>query len=207
MIRQRQFIFLAMVFLFLTACSRQPQEVLLDSFEGVIDSKTVDFGTSKGATQLSVSASLDQKVCGEQSLRISYDLKPSGYMWIARGFGLDVLGAAQWLVKPEDIKWEKFNAIVFSMYGTGSGNVIAFDLKDSGGELWRFMVDDDFRGWKEIVCPFNVFFPRTDWQPPTAERNDLIDFPIMSFQFEPKVPGQATYYFDCMKVSRLKIKK
>jgi len=40
------------------------------------------------------------------SLKVTYDAVPGGYMWIARGFGLDAKNTA-WLVKNEDIKWAK----------------------------------------------------------------------------------------------------
>ena len=47
------------------------------------------------------------------------------------------------------------------------------------------MVTDDFKGWKQIVCSLSQFFPRGDWQPPTATVNGTLDFPVKSFQFEP----------------------
>jgi hypothetical protein len=90
------------------------------------------------------------------------------------------------------------------MYGSNSSGVIAFDLKDKGGELWRFLIDDDFSGWKEVVCPLKEFFPRGDWQPETAERNEKLDFPVTSFQFEPRLPGKGAYYFDCVKLTYIK---
>ena len=36
------------------------------------------------------------------------------------------------------------------------------------------------------------------------QKGATLDFPIMSFQFEPRLPGQSVYYFDCIKVSRVK---
>ncbi|MEI8348605.1 MAG: carbohydrate binding domain-containing protein [Candidatus Omnitrophota bacterium] len=197
---------LALGFFLLVAagCSSAPVEsLLIDSFEGEINKQTIDYGTSEG-TVLMVSADIQQKVCGEQSLKIEYDLKPSGYMWIARGYNLDVKSAAQWLITPQQIVWKKYNAISLQMYGSNSGSVVAFDIKDAGGEVWRFLIDDDFSGWKEIVCLFSGFFVRKDWQPETAQKNDTIDFPIMSFQFEPRLPGKGMYYFDCVKLVRVK---
>lgn len=127
-------------------------------------------------------------------------------MWIARGYNLDVKGAAQWLVEPQKISWNKYNTISLQMYGGNSNSVVAFDIKDAKGEIWRFIIDDDFSGWKEIICPFKDFFVRKDWQPDTAEKNEIIDFPIMSFQFEPRLAGKGTYYFDCVKLTRTKKK-
>ncbi|MCF7908866.1 MAG: hypothetical protein K9L86_08370 [Candidatus Omnitrophica bacterium] len=191
------------VLLFLgLACDRGPQEVVIDSFESEINPKTVDFGASENSS-ISVDLAKDIKVCGEQSLKMTYDLRPSGYMWVARGYGLDVEGAALWEVKPKDIKWKRYKSISVAIYGRNSGGVLAFDLKDSGGEMWRTIIDDDFEGWKGVVCPFKNFFPRKDWQPDTAKKNDKLDFPIMSFQFEPRLPGIGVYYFDCIKAVKV----
>jgi hypothetical protein len=199
--RHRYFVFALVTCFLFTGCGKVEQELLLDSFEGVLNSKTVDFGASDGSS-LHIEAENALKKCAEQSLKLSYNLKPSGYMWVARGFNLDVKGAAQWLVEPEKIKWKKYNAISFSMYGSESGGMLAFDVKDAGGEIWRFLVDGNFAGWKEITCPFSKFFVRHDWQPETAEKNGTLDFPIMSFQFEPRHPGKATYYFDCVRLTK-----
>lgn len=192
------FFSLVLTFSFL-GCSRPQKELLIDSFEGELSHNTVDYGTSEGSS-LTVGPSKELKVCGEQSLKLDYNLKPSGYMWVARGFNLDVEGAARWLVPPEDIDWSAYNAFSIYMYGSNSQGIIAFDIKDAGGEMWRFLLEDDFEGWKEIVCPFNQFFVRKDWQPQDAERNEILDFPIMSFQFEPRFPPQGTYLFDCVKL-------
>ena len=184
-------------------CAKVPDEVMIDSFEWPIDKETVDYGASEGSS-VKVEADTQQKVCDAQSLKIEYELKPSGYMWIARGYGLDVKGAARWLIAPAEIKWKAYNAISLQIYGSNSGGVVAFDIKDAKGEIWRFIIDDDFSGWKEIICPFKDFFVRRDWQPDKATKNDLIDFPIMSFQFEPRLPGTGTFYFDCVKVVKAK---
>ena len=190
-------------FVFLVGCGQKPRELLLDSFEGVINKETVDFGSSENSF-LKVTAGRDIKACGEQSLKLDYQLSPSGYMWIARGYGLDIKGAAQWLIESKDINWAEYNAFSLSMYGNNSGGIIAFDLKDSGGELWRFFLDDDTSGWKEVVCHFTEFFPRGDWQPEDSDGNQVLDFPIMSFQFEPRIMGKGVYYFDCVKLIKTK---
>jgi len=185
-------------------CSVAPvEDLMIDSFEGDINKQTVDYGVSEGTT-LTVSADKQYKMCQEQSLKIEYDLKPSGYMWIARGYGLDVKSAGKWLIEPQQIVWKNYNAISLQMHGANSGGVIAFDIKDAGGEVWRFLIDDDFSGWKEIICRFSGFFVRRDWQPEAAQKNEIIDFPIMSFQFEPRLPGKGTYYFDCVELVRVK---
>jgi len=196
-------LFISLFFIFSSSCTKAPSELLLDSFEGEINSETVDFGSSENSS-LAVSSDRRIKVCGEQSLKLDYELNPSGYMWIARGYGLDIKGAAKWEVPPQDIKWSKYNAFSLSMYGRSSGGIIAFDIKDSGGELWRFFLDDDRSGWKEVICPLAEFFPRGDWQPENADRNEVLDFPIMSFQFEPRIMGRGVYYFDCIKLIRTK---
>ncbi len=197
---------LAVFLVILAACSLKPAPLMLDSFEGKIDKSTVDFGAAEKSS-VEVFADKDKKVCGEQSLKIVYTLRPSGYMWVARGYNLDVKGAACWEVRPEEINWSKYNAISVYMYGRNSGGVVAFDIKDAGGEMWRFLLDDDFTGWKEIICPFEQFFVRKDWQPQSAEKNEKLDFPIMSFQFEPRLPGSGVYWFDCVKLVKVSLKK
>ena len=192
-------LFISLFLIFSSSCTKAPPEFLIDSFEGEISSETVDFGSSNNSS-LTVVSDKEIKACGEQSLRLDFELNPSGYMWAARGYSLKIDGAAKWEASPRDIKWSKYNAFSLYMHGRNSGGVIAFDLKDSGGELWRFFLDDDRAGWKEFICPFAGFFPRRDWQPENADRNEVLDFPIMSFQFEPRIMGKGVYYFDCVKL-------
>lgn len=179
------------------------QALLLDDFEASISGGpdgTVDFG-SGGGSSLEVKAGLDVKYSGNQSLAAVYDAVAGGYMWIARGFELDSRNAG-WLVKPDQIKWKRYKAISFYMYGSGSNSSVAFDIKDKGSELWRILITDDFKGWKKIVCPFKDFFCRGDWQPGSADKNSKLDFPLKSFQFEPKAISQGTLYFDLVELTR-----
>ncbi|MBN2482886.1 MAG: hypothetical protein JXD21_01630 [Candidatus Omnitrophica bacterium] len=204
MLSKKEF-FIAGICILLAGCMGGAPDVVIDSFEEELNASTVDYGSGEGA-QVTVSASKEFSQCGNQSLKIEYNLTPSGYMWIARGYGLDVKGAAAWTVSPQEVSWKKYNALEVSMYGAGSGAVIAFDVKDAQGEYWRFLLSDDVKGWKDIVCPFAHFFPRHDWQPETAQLNDIMDFPIMSFQFEPRLPGKGVYYFDCVKIIHTQVK-
>lgn len=179
----------------------QDKGLLIDDFEGVISGGlfgTVDFGAGNGSS-VEVTASTDIKHSGEQSLKVTFDAVPGGYMWIARGFGLDAENT-QWLVKPEDIDWAKYDALSFYMYGNNSGASIAVDIKDSYNEMWRFLTKDNFSGWQEAVCPFNEFFARSDWQPGNADKNDTLDFPLKSFQFEVLPETKGTLYFDEVKL-------
>lgn len=183
----------------ITFCFSQENNLLIDDFEGVIskgESGTVDFGAGNGST-LEVTASTDIKQSGNQGIRIDFDAVEGGYMWVARGKGLDAKSSA-WLVNPEDIQWDKYKAISFYMYGTGSNADVAFDIKDNGNEIWRFIVKDDFKGWKQVICAFNEFFVRGDWQPDGADKNGQLDFPIKSFQFEPRPVSKGTLYFDAV---------
>ncbi|MCX5714920.1 MAG: hypothetical protein NT033_09035, partial [Candidatus Omnitrophica bacterium] len=125
-----------------------------------------------------------------------------GYMYIAKGFGLDAKNAT-WQVKPQDIDWKKYNAISFYMYGQDSKTKVAIDIKDNGNEIWRFMVTDDFKGWKKTVVPFKDFFVRGDWQPDNADKNAALDFPLKSYQFEPLPPAKGTLYFDDVELAQL----
>jgi len=174
--------------------------LMLDSFEGALDHKTVDYGASDNS-QLEVAASSDIKFCGTQALQMQYALEAGGYMWCARGYGLDVLNAV-WEKDFQKIAWDRYNAIGFQMYGNQTGTV-AFDIKDAGGELYRYLIQDDFTGWKEIVIPFSQFKARADWQPQSADGNKTLDFPVKSFQWEPKSVGQGVLYFDCVKLLRI----
>lgn len=196
-------LFIGCFLVFFFGCTKAPLEFLLDSFEGEISSKTVDFGSSENSS-LTVVCDKKIKVCGEQSLKLDFELNPSGYMWAARGYGLDTKGAGRWEAGPGDIEWRKYNAFSLQMHGSNSGGIIAFDIKDSGGELWRVFLDDDTLGWKEVICPLAEFFPRGDWQPDDADKNEVLNFPIVSFQFEPRIMGKGIYYFDCLKLIRIK---
>ena len=194
-------LFLGLIFCAFISCSAQEKSLLIDVFEISISGGpdgTIDFG-SGGGSALEVTGATDIKYTGQQSIKIVYDAVPDGYMWIARGFDLDAKNAA-WLIRPEDIDWSKLNAISFYVYGSDSKANIAFDIKDNGYEIWRFMVEDNFVGWKKIVCPFNEFFVRTDWQPNNADKNATLDFPLKSFQFEPRPEAKGTLYFDSVEL-------
>ena len=196
-------LFMGIIILFTYGCWMIQTELLIDSFEGSLNASTVDFGAAQGS-YVKIGPERELKVCGDQSMKLEYDLKTSGYMWVARGYNLDVAGAAKWMIPASDIKWSKYNAFSLYMYGSNSNAIIVFDIKDKDKEMYRFILDDDFQGWKEIICPFSEFFVRTDWQPEKATKNETLDFPIMSFQFEPRTPGKGVYYFDCVKLKRIK---
>jgi hypothetical protein len=171
--------------------------LLLDDFEGAISGGaegTVDFGAGNGSA-VDVTANTEIKISGAQSLKINYNAVFGGYIYVARGFNLDAK-KADWLLKPEDIDWKKYRGISFYVYGTASKTNIALDIKDEGGEFWRFIFEDNFQGWKQIICPFDEFFVRTDWQPDDADKNDTLELPIMSFQFEPRPEARGTLYVD-----------
>ncbi|MBU4234693.1 MAG: hypothetical protein KKF43_19450 [Proteobacteria bacterium] len=196
-------IFSVLISVGLSGCSSHGKELLLDSFEGDLNHETVDYGSGGGAN-LAVTAEKDLKFHGTQSIKLEYDMSEGGYLWAARGYNIDVKGAAKWEVPPEKIKWDKYNAFSVYMYGKNSKGKVAFDIKDSGFEIWRFMIDDDFEGWKEIVMPFSEFFARADWQPFNADRNSVRDFPIMTFQLEPRRPDKGVYLFDCVSLKKVK---
>ena len=186
------------VFLCITgAAIAQEKKLLLDDFEGVISGGsdgTVDFGAGNGSS-VEVAADISIMHSGKQSLKVIYNAVPDGYMYVAKGMGLDAKNAC-WLVKPQDIKWNEYNAVSFYMYGSGSKAKVAFDIKDNGNEIWRYILEDNFQGWKQIVCSFGQFAARNDWQPEAADKNTTIDFPIKSYQFEPLPESQGTLYFD-----------
>lgn len=177
-------------------CFAQGKTLLVDDFEGPLTggtNGTVDFGAGNGSS-VEVSADTSIKYAGSQSLRADYIAMPGGYIWIARGYGLGALNSA-WLVKPEDITWSKYRAFSFYIYGNGSGAAIAFDVRDNGGEIWRYLAKDTLKGWMRVVCPFARFFARDDWQPEAADKNGQLDFPVYSYQFEPR-ESEGTLHFD-----------
>ncbi len=191
----------AFVFTASLTCFAQDKSILIDDFEVDVTGGaqgTVDFGAGNGSS-VSVTADKFIKNSGSQSLKVEYDALKGGYIYVARGSGLDAANAG-WTIKPEDIKWKEFNAISFFMYGTNSKAQVAFDIKDNGNELWRFIVTDDFTGWKRIVCSFDKFVLRTDWQPQNADNNAQIDYPIKIFQFEPLPETKGTLYFDTVEL-------
>lgn len=177
-------------------------ELLLDDFEGAISGGlegTVDYGSGNGSL-VGVAASPEVKYHGQQALEVSFDALTGGYIWVARGYGLDVKGAGAWLVEPKDINFSKYNAVAFYIYGANTGGQVAMDLVDSGSEYWRALIDDNFTGWKEFVIPFSDFFARGDWQPQGADKNAELNFPIRVFQFEPLPVGKGKLYFDYVRL-------
>lgn len=191
--------FLFVLMLGACASAQEGKKVLvLDDFEGEIvagPSGTIDAGSGNGSS-VEVSADKVDKVSGEQSLKITYGAAAGGYIWVARGYELDVKGAAKWINEPGKIEWSRYGAISFFLRGTASGGKIAFDVKDAQNEMFRFMVTDDSKEWKPVICPFDQFFARGDWQPVHATTNATLDFPIKSFQWEPIAVAQGTINVD-----------
>lgn len=186
---------------FAGAQSQDIDGLVIDDFEGEISPVTVDYGAG-GGSAIKVSASKDIKYHGQQAIKLDYDSVSGGYMWVARGYKLDVKGADRWLKRPEEIVWSDYSSLSFYMYGSNSGSSIAVDIADSDFELFRFMVKDDFQGWKQIVCPFDKFFSRGDWQPDKAETNAELDFPINSYRFEPRSITKGLIYIDYVHLIR-----
>lgn len=173
------------------------QNFLLDDLQGTFSGGpdgTVDYGAGNGS-EVKVSADTSITEFGTESLKVEFKAASGGYIYVARGWDLDAKRAV-WLVRPQDIRWDKYKAIAFYAYGGNSGTKIAFDVKDNGNEMWRFLFNDDFTGWKQILCPFDAFFPRGDWQPNNSDKNAAIDFPIKSYQIEPLPEAEGTLYFD-----------
>ena len=182
-------------------CLAEGNNLLLDDFEMVVSGGpegTVDFGSGNGSS-VQVIGATDIKNSGDQALKVDYDAVNGGYIYIARGAGLDAKNA-NWVIKSSDIKWEEYSAISFYIYGTDSKAKIAFDIKDNGGEIWRFITEDDFVGWKKVVASFDKFIVRDDWQPTDADKNAQLDFPIKIFQFEPLPTSKGTLYFDTVEL-------
>ena len=198
----KKIILAAGLFLGITGiCFAEGGNLLIDDFEvavsGGLDG-TVDFGAGNGSS-VNVTADTYIKNTGKQSLKVDYNAVQGLYIYVARGKGLDSKNA-NWLIKPEDIKWEDYKGFSFYMYGTDSKTRVAFDIKDNGDEIWRFVVEDNFKGWKQIVCDFDKFIVSDDWQPNSADKNAKLDFPIKIFQFEALPVSKGTLYFDTVEL-------
>ncbi len=192
---------LIVIVLFAGVCFAEGANILLDDFEGNLiggPEGTVDFGSGNGSA-VAVSADQQMKHTGNQSLKVDYQAVSGGYIWIARGYGLDAKNSS-WLIKPDGIEWKKVRAISVWVYGNNSQANIAFDIKDSGNEIFRYLIEDTFTGWKQIVCSLDDFLPRGDWQPDNADNNFQLDFPLKSFQFEPKPESKGVFYFDTVEL-------
>lgn len=195
--RRLSYFILIFVLAFAAVCFAKEQVLLLNDFEGPVSGGpdgTVDFGAGNGSS-VEVTAATDIIHSGKQSLKVEFDAVSGGYMYIAKGFGLTAKNAF-WMVKQEEINWKDYNAIAFYMYGSDSKAKVAIDVKDNGNEMWRYIFEDNFKGWKQIVCPFSKFFARGDWQPQNADKNATMDFPLKSYQFEPLPVAKGTLYFD-----------
>ena len=191
------FLTIVLALLMTGVCLADSDNLLLDDFEISVtggSEGTVDFGAGNGST-VTVTAATDIKNSGNQALKVVYDAVPGGYIYVSRGSGLDAKNA-NWTFKPSDIKWGEYSAISFYVYGTDSKVKIAFDIKDNGGEIWRFITEDDFKGWKKVVASFDKFVARDDWQPMDADKNAQLDFPTQIFQFTPLPASQVTLLFD-----------
>jgi hypothetical protein len=201
-------IYLGIAFLFVSfwgACAgaqeikfKETDILVLDDFEGDIvagPSGTIDVGSGKGAS-VEVSGDKADKMSGGQSLKITYEAVPGGYIRVARGYGLDVKGAARWMIEPDKVAWSNYGAVSFFFRGTASGAKIAFDIKDAQDEMFRFMVTDDSSAWKPVICPFDQFVARGGEQPALAAANATLDFPIKSFQWEPIAVAKGTIHVD-----------
>jgi hypothetical protein len=181
-------------------CALSPAgPLLIDDFEGKTNKETVDFGAGNDSF-IDVRAAKDIVNTGEQSLMISYKVVPSGYMWTARGYGLDVKGAGQWLTQPEKIKWQKYEGFSFYIHSEKKGIILAFDVKDRDNEMWRKVFTLKDTGWHKIEIPFDKMFTRTDWQPGQAVLNEELDFPIKSYQLEVVSLGEGTLHIDTVEL-------
>ncbi|MDD5260203.1 MAG: carbohydrate binding domain-containing protein, partial [bacterium] len=69
---------------------------------------------------------------------------------------------------------------------------------------FRYLVKDDSDAWKQVIIPFKAFEVRTDWQPNNANKNKTLDFPIMTYQFEPRPKNEGEWSFDKVELVNVK---
>lgn len=191
---------------FVTSISAQETSrvFLLDDFEGDITTGfagTVDVAAENGA-RVEVSADTQNKVSGEQSLKIVYEAVTGGEIHVGRGYQLDAKAAGQWTDVPEEINWQQYGALSVWMLGEGQEAVIAFDIKDARGKVFRFLLMDDQTGWKQEICPFDQFKPVDGEWVSTPEEGFPV-FPLMSFQLKPMAIAQGTILVDAVSLEPL----
>ena len=88
---------------------------------------------------------------------------------------------------------------------TGRTHQIRIHLKYLGHPV---VTDSFYAGRKtarkdRLWCP-RLFLHAKEIKFRHPEKNEVMDFPIMSFQFEPRLYGKGLYYFDCIKLIRVK---
>jgi hypothetical protein len=196
--------FSLVIFLAIAVCHAENEDLLINDFEGQISPAPegiLDIGNI-GDSYIQIEAAANIKYSGQQSLKIIYYVMPQGFSWVMNAHGLH--GKSDWLVEPEDIRWAEYNAISFYMYGYDSKIKLNFEIFDTNGEIWIFPIEDNFNGWKKIICPFNYFQPRKDWQPGQAITNSILDFPIkaFTFHFPPQTEKKGVVYFDCVGLTK-----
>lgn len=200
-------IFSSIVLVVLAVCSQlcfAVTPLLIDGFEGQIVPAGITSGTmagnvdygAGGGSSVEVYADEEEKIEGKQSLKAVFFAMPGGWIWIARGYNIDVKGAGSWLVNPKNIKWNQYNALSFWWKGSNSGKQLALDIIDAKKEYFRYLAKDDSDKWKQVIIPFKSFEVRTDWQPNDTVKNKVLDFPIMTFQFEPRPKNDGEWSFD-----------
>lgn len=174
--------------------------LMLDSFGGELGLSTVACGASSDSSIL-VEPDTKIKSCGKQSMKVIYNLSKTGNVHCAKGYGLEV-PKSRWEISFETVDWLGYGAFSIQFYGNNSGEV-AFDLLDNGGEIYRFMILDNFKGWKEIIIPFSALKPLSDFHQQKAHGNNQIDLPIKAFQLEPMTSGKGSFNVDCVKLVKL----
>jgi beta-glucosidase len=80
--------------------------------------------------------------------------------------------------------WSPYEGFSFWVNGTGSGQKIAFEIKDGGGsagsaELFESSFTDDTAGWRQVKVAFADFTRRSDYQPGGAPTDGQLDLVAM----------------------------
>jgi len=198
------------------------QKLLIDDLEGRIEADSnYGNGAACEVSFASISSSPADVYSGSQSMKINYEKNHGGYLYCARGFGLKPAEKIPqkklvWSIKPENIDFEKYNAIGFYIKGSNTGHSIAIDLFDKNREIFRHVFTDDSNEWKEIIVPFTDFKSRGNYQPDWNNKNEIIDFPIVIYQFEPLAEMDKTIkgsiiidavHFDAIEALATKLEK
>ena len=68
--------------------------------------------------------------------------------------------------------WSTWLGVTFWVYGADSGGVLLFEIQENRNpgsmvndvEVWSYSFQDNFTGWKTVLCPLEQISPQGDWE-------------------------------------------
>jgi hypothetical protein len=102
----------------------------------------------------------------------------------------------------EKADWTGYTTLKMWIYGGKTGRKFNIDLEEAGKEQFRYTITDDWTGWKEFSIKLAEIYARSDWQPPDANKNYKLDFPLKTIQFFTSSSFDGTLIFDDISVEK-----